>query len=981
VRTKGLEATGTSWRGEGADQVAPTLAGEDRTTFGAGFGPGDAIGRYIVEKTLGAGGMGVVLAARDPKLDRPVAIKVIHRRETDARESSARLVREAQALARVSDPHVVPVYDVGMVEGRVFVAMELVAGRTLRAWLRDGPHPWTEVVEVMRQAGRGLLAVHGTGLVHRDFKPENVLVEEHGSRLRVRVMDFGLARHGGLVDDKASDSFVNGDSLTATLTRTGSVMGTPVYMSPEQHVGRRVDFGSDQFSFCVTVYEALHGVRPFAGDSAAKLSSNKRKGILTDPAKAERLPPRPVPSWLHDVVVRGLHPDPSKRWPSMLELLSAMDPRRRRRRVRGLTIGGFVLGGAVLAWPSSARDEHACTKAGHKLYEVWNEARATTIERAFESADAPHAHITYQRAHAGIDAHAQAWARAHVDLCRMLELEERSTLGSFDRAFDRAFACLERRRVEFDSLLVVLAAADRTTLDHAAGAITSLASPASCLDGTDDDLMPPPAIADEVAHLRAKLSEAKMLHYAGTPLAALEAVQPILDRALALEFDPLIAETRMHLGWLCSQLGRWEEAEVLLTDAIATAEALGMDRTAADATTYLVFLLANHQERCSEAMRWARHARARLDRGPSVIDAEARLLENSASCLELDDPHSAVEALEQALELRHRQGDEPAIAMAMNALGGVLRRMGRFDDALEIHRRSLDIRSRVLGTGHPETAMSFANIATVMADLGRVEEALEHAEAAYAPFENALGHAHPLVATSLEIVANLHYRQGRYEQSVDLYRRVLALRTETWSEDHPKLAIAWANLGAILTAVGRTQEAREALLNAARISTTRETPEDAAGIYYNLGMLALQEGEEAHAEQHFERAHALWLSKFGPDHPNVAYALSLLGRVALRRGDAHRALPLLEQAHTIRNAHGIEGTLRVEEFFDLARALLETGAVGTRHIELARAAREGVAAFVDVEPELHARIDRWLELHDRDARGRARRSTKVPSRP
>ncbi len=276
-----------------------------------------AIGRYEVERTLGAGGMGVVVAARDPSLDRTVAIKLIRRGLGDDQARRARLLREARAMAKLAHPNVVQVFEVGEHEGMVFVAMEFIAGEDLRAWMeraRDGG--WREVLEVFLQAGRGLAAAHAAGLVHRDFKPENVFVGEGG---RARVGDFGLARASS---DSARDPAAPrpGGSRDEALTMTGAVLGTPAYMAPEQHCGRATDARTDQFAYCVALWEALCGERPFAGETLEELADAVVSG-------RRRVPPRgrSVPSELWVALERGLSTDPSERFPGMNELLALLE--------------------------------------------------------------------------------------------------------------------------------------------------------------------------------------------------------------------------------------------------------------------------------------------------------------------------------------------------------------------------------------------------------------------------------------------------------------------------------------------------------------------------------------------------------------------------------------------------------------------------------------------------------------------------------
>ena len=304
------------------------------------------IGRFRVLRPLGAGGMSVVYAAYDEKLDRRIALKLLRGGETP--DSQPRLLREAQAMARLAHPNVVAVHEVGTWNDQVYVAMEFVKGRDLRTWLAEAPQHHADVVEVFTAAGRGLAAAHHAGIVHRDFKPANVLLGDDG---RVRVVDFGLARTGNeqLPDLSHTRLPAPITSLTTSLTMTGALVGTPAYMSPEQHAGRLADARSDQFSFCVALWEGLYGVTPFAGQTLT---------ALAEEVVAGRIAPVPedsnVPAWLRRVLLRGLAVDPAARWPSMDDLLDelARDPEKlRRARLRiGLVAAGIIAVFLGLAW-------------------------------------------------------------------------------------------------------------------------------------------------------------------------------------------------------------------------------------------------------------------------------------------------------------------------------------------------------------------------------------------------------------------------------------------------------------------------------------------------------------------------------------------------------------------------------------------------------------------------------------------------------
>ncbi|MFL6293562.1 MAG: serine/threonine-protein kinase, partial [Thermoanaerobaculia bacterium] len=291
---------------------------------------GTVVGRYLILDWVGEGGMGVVYAAHDPELDRKVALKLLRPDRTGAaaEEHRLRLQREAQAIARLSHPNVVAVYDAGTLGEQVFVAMEFVEGKTLRQWLSEGARPWEEIVKVFAAAGQGLAAAHDAGLVHRDFKPDNVLMGQDG---RIKVADFGLARPmGELAGDAPPESGSgSGGLLASPLTQWGMVLGTPVYMAPEQLRGVAADARSDQFSFCVSLYEALYGERPFPGGNPREIAEAVTRGSVREEPQGSRVPAR-----LRALLLRGLSRDPELRFSSMEELLHELgrDPSARRKK-------------------------------------------------------------------------------------------------------------------------------------------------------------------------------------------------------------------------------------------------------------------------------------------------------------------------------------------------------------------------------------------------------------------------------------------------------------------------------------------------------------------------------------------------------------------------------------------------------------------------------------------------------------------------
>ncbi len=302
-----------------ADALAETHALSAGSHDDSGHAP-EKIGRFVIDGPIGAGAMGIVFAAHDVDLGRKVALKVMRQGPTASAEEQARLIREARALARLAHPNVVGIHETGTHDGQVFIAMEYVPGPTLEAWLAAGTRGWAEVLGAFVQAGRGLAAAHAAGLVHRDFKPANVILGDDG---RARILDFGLVRAlGGAVELSADSVQIPrmASVLERSLTRGGAIIGTPAYMAPEQIEGLRADARTDQFGFCVALYEGLYRKRPFAGDRWFELTASVLGGQVRPPPADTA-----VPAWIFEVLRRGLAVDPAARWPSMNILLDTLE--------------------------------------------------------------------------------------------------------------------------------------------------------------------------------------------------------------------------------------------------------------------------------------------------------------------------------------------------------------------------------------------------------------------------------------------------------------------------------------------------------------------------------------------------------------------------------------------------------------------------------------------------------------------------------
>ena len=397
--------------------------------------------------------MGEVFVAYDRKLDRKVALKVL-RHEGAAHE--ARLAREAQAMAQLSHPNVVAVFDTGATRGRLFLTMELIDGETLKTWQRRSGRGWRDVLRAYCEAGRGLAAAHAVGLVHRDFKPANVLVSDTQG---VKVTDFGIVRTtrepGGLSVGGPPAMTARAPTSNATLdvsiTQTGAVLGTPGYMAPEQIVGTDVDARTDQFAFCVSLFEGLYGYRPFAGDDFAELSNATLKGLMRPVPKGTKVPAR-----VHRVVLRGLASAPEARYPSMQALLAELrgDETPSNRRVL-VAIAAWAAIGLVALWTqraAMARPPQLCAAAQAEAEEVWGPPEQANVERALLDTRAPHAGDTWQRTRRTLDAYVQQWITMHRQTCAATRIDGHQP----EEVMTVRMACLEQRRDEVRALVQVL---------------------------------------------------------------------------------------------------------------------------------------------------------------------------------------------------------------------------------------------------------------------------------------------------------------------------------------------------------------------------------------------------------------------------------------------------------------------------------------------------------------------------------------------
>jgi tetratricopeptide (TPR) repeat protein len=830
---------------------------------------GTHVGRYIVLDRLGAGGMGVVYAAFDPSLDRKVAIKLLRHRSDGSQGTSARgrLLREARAMAQLRSPNVVTVYDVGEHDGHIYVAMEFIEGITLRRWLREVSRPWREVLDTFLMAGRGLAAAHACGIVHRDFKPDNVMLLHADAKTpaneRVRVMDFGLARPvGGNDIVRPVELTPMSADASLELTRDGAIVGTPGYMAPEQHGAGPATAAADQFSFCVALWEALYGQRPFTGESPTEIAIAVQRGEVRAPPPGSR-----VPAWVRLVVERGLAVQPSDRWESLDVLLRALerDPTQRRRKVWALVAAlGLTAAGYGIVEAFAARREAACEATGSELAEVWNEAVAEDLQQRFTAAGDDG--TSFPRTRKWIDAEADAWRTARIEVCRASEIEAR-----FDAATtERAQACLDEHRGRLASLLDAFAAVDASSLRLTVLAAADLPRADAC---TDTRALPlrAPQPADEAtraaaAEVRAEIWRASAVGLTINGERALAILDATDERARALDNVPLLIELRLQQAHRLSGVGRYADAEARLHEALLLALEARDAPSAIRSAAGLSFLVGYQMRRLQEGLRWGRMALAMLHALPDPPASEQIVVLRNLAVLEFmnGDHASAITTFEEVLALQTGLlGEEhPDIANALHNLAAAHSGMDDVERAREMYERELAVVESQLGPNDIAVAPPLQGLAMLAAKAGHHDEALALLLRSLVIEKATHGADHPIVAESLCRLGEVEMHRAEPAQALDYHRRALAIEEQQGADDlrllRPLVGVATAELE-----LGHVDEAVHAASRALDLATAK------------------QQGGYEMATVHFVYARARWAADI--DRPGAV----ALARNALAETKAH----------------------------------------------------------------------------------------------
>ncbi|MEM6290076.1 MAG: tetratricopeptide repeat protein [Myxococcota bacterium] len=946
---------------------------------------GQLFGRYLIVDRVGAGGVGEVFAAYDPTLDRRVALKVmrISPGGSSSSHGEAGLVREAKALASLSHPNVVTVHEVGREDGRVYVAMELVDGRDLEAWIAERPdRPWKETLAVFLDAGKGLAAAHARDILHRDFKPANVLI---GHDDWVRVSDFGLARM--LTRNRAetlATADLTGPSLQASLSVDGRMVGTPYFMAPEQLEGEST-VRSDVYAFCLALRDALYGVRTFPTDSFLELVTLKSTAKPTPPDDA-----RGVPSLVRAAIERGLATDPQARWTSMDELLTelrrALQPPSRSALPWVVGLGGLAVAGAVFTLDGAT----TCTGAAEALAPTWTATRAEDVSRGLLDSGSPIGADTAERIRPRLEAYADAWTTAHVQVCEATQRGAQS-----DALLDQRMTCLQRQRLSFGAVLDVLESADAEVVRRAVQVADRLPTPSECVSKPAADA---PETSPAIEAARAEQSAIRALISAGKYDLAAAQSEALVETAEALDAPKFFADVLYTRGEALYQIGRVKDAVTILERANVAAVALGDIRTVRN-TALMLIVVESEAGNPTAGLRWSRQAEPAIEAlGDEPSDRVVLHTNRGIALAEKGSYAEAQAEVERALEDEARATPLQRVQL-LRSLSGALFYQGHLDEAIETHEQVLRLSIEQLGPEHPTVAMVEYNLGTFLMTKGVFEQADARLARALEIQRRSLPPNHTDIADTLNSIGASAYQQRRIKDAIGPMEQAYEIKRLALSDTHQDVLESRVNIAVLRTETGEYERAAEdledvlrridgdenvpattkssALFNLARLRLKQERIEDAASLYeavlkldesrlepddprlastlIGLGVLRKQQDRPEAALELYERAFSIQEAKLAPGHPgrlsslnNITSTLLLLERPAKARATAERMLRDAKgfDEYTARATFLLAQALRAEGKRARARSLGADALTRYRAVETLTSEVAEVEAFV-----------------------------------
>jgi hypothetical protein len=865
----------------------------------------DRIGRYLLRRALGAGGMGVVYEAFDPELDRIVAVKLLHG-ALGTHAQQARLVSEAQAMAKLSHANVVAVYDIGRERDRVYIVMELVDGTSLRHRLAEGNLPLPRVLDWFAQAAAGLQAAHAAGLVHRDFKPENVLIARDGV---ARVSDFGLAcLHEEEIDQRAI-----------------AQEGSPAYMAPEQRTGQSLDARSDQYSYCVAFREVI------ASTGASP------------------------PGWLSALLARGQGERPEARFPSMAALLEALRRGQRRARTARYALLGAALAvvcGAAMFWVGGRRQQAAqrCSGGGALLATVWNADISARVGKAFARSESPLQADAWRVTQRTVAEYAASFQQAHQNACEATRVRGEQS----EALLDEKMACLGERLRLLGAVAAQLENVDAPMMERVPQVLQVLRPIAECAElSAHGAWEPPPAEAERarVEGVRQTLARAAAAIGAGRYREGLTLAQAAQAATQGLRYLPVRAEADLWAGVAHGRSGDDKTAESELERAASSASASQAGLLAARAWIQLMHFVGIDEQRYDDGARYNDYADNALRAMNGVDELEVERLGWWSALLTAKQRYAeAGDVSRQALaRVEQRLGPNHAsCAPPLDGIAASLAALGKSRDALIPQERACDLLRAALGEQHPQRALCLNNLAALHANLGEHEPAIALKQQALAIFTAVPGHPshiamlHRNLARSLLELGRLDEANAQLEQggtSASDQIAILRLRGE-WFRRHGKLAEA---LTVHRDAVTRTRDSDGAqqigpLTDLAETELFAHHVADAA----------------AHARQAVQRSDAA----YGPSSYRLAEPLRVWAEAELAQGRAVEARAPAERAVSVLAAAQVDPLLRARVLFCLARALASDATAKPRALALVAEAR-ALAESTRRDPPLQKALARW----------------------
>ncbi len=911
---------------------------------------GTTVGRFVVLAAIGRGSTGVVVAAFDRELARKVAIKFLSPTVTRQQD---RLRTEAQALARLTHPNVIRIHDVGEHDGRVAMVMEYVEGDTLAGARISGTHG----LDVWLAAGRGLAAAHRANLVHGDFKPANVLLGRDG---RPRVGDFGHASLEAGNDRAAETAPLHDDddrSADVATTTSGVLFGTPAYMAPEVFTGAAATARSDQFSYCVALYEALWSTRPFAGADVESLAVAVTTGALRSPPTFPVVPLR-----VRRAVLRGLSTDPASRFPSMDALLAELerDPWKWSRRIAPMVAAVALTWSFAAVGTEDAGARDYCTDVELRADALWSGTRAHAIEATFLATAAPFATDEFARASALVATSAESLREAERAACTAA----RDGSPGGEEVAARQL-CLHLQHEQLAALLDLFERADAAVVEHAGDAARGLPTPDACTgsrgaprieDGQRDDLYA----------LGADVARAWVAADAWRDAAALDTADAAAARATEQGAPWFAAQAHVIAGRVLERNGDATAAMPRFDAAFAAALASDQPEIAVSAALGLAGALSERGDH-DNAVQWLGHAEASIGRTGARREALRRawLHTRGGIAYHHGDFAAAKAAFTEILAAADDGRSEPGggdRGTTLLNIGLSDANLGDNDAGIVSLRAALAAEIERHGDVHPALLRPLNAICHVEIDRGDTAAAIEACQRAIDVSRAGNRGADPRLSHLLTNLGSAYFHGGEPGQAEVAHLAALDNAMRTQPDDDLLIASIANNLGVLYDHLERVDEAAEHYEHAhARVTRAFGAAHPStAMVGTNLAMVRVKQGDFDGAERLIRDGLTHMGARFGPDHPDLALGHAELGRLEAKRGDHAAAIAHFERAHALRTAHGGDDIELADTAWGLAISRAE---LHGRTAAVERLAAQARALYVAAGGDWAVRadeLDAWL---------------------